>query len=237
MIAGRRVIALVPARAGSKAIKNKNLQPLGGHPLLAWPIIVARHTPLIDRVIVSTDGEAIAEVAQRYGAEVYERPEALAMDSSAVIDTVRDLTQRLKDEGEDPGIIVLLEATSPFRSPQDIETCLNRLVKENLQSIATFAPAHLNPHRAWVLEDGVARPFIPGAVPWRPRQELPEAWQLTGAVYAFDPHELPEDSLSILYGRMGAHAVSGNSSIDIDTEIDLVTANVLFKSSQLAALI
>lgn len=237
MIDGRNVIAVVPARAGSKAIADKNLQPLGGQPLITWPILVAQQTPAIDRVIVSTDGESIASTAARLGAEVYDRPEPLASDSAPVIDTIRDLTSQLESEDSCPDIMVLLESTSPFRSSADISICLERLVQEDLDSIATFATASLNPHRAWRIEGGLPTSFIPGSVPWLPRQQLPAAWQLTGTVYAFNPINLPKDQLSILYGRVGAHIVDELSTIDIDTDIDLKVANALFESSHLASLI
>lgn len=235
MIDGRRVIAVVPARAGSKGVKDKNMRQLGGRPLLAWPILVAKHTPEIDRIIVSTDGEDIADVAKKYRAEVYHRPAPLASDKSPVIEALRDLTRQLLAEGENPEIMVLLEATAPFRTPADITTCIERLVKENLDSIGTFSGAHLNPHRAWSIEDGVARTFISGAVPWLPRQQLPPAWQLTGTVYAFNPLNLPKDTPSILYGRLGAHIVDETANFDIDTETDLKVANALFESSKLAS--
>ncbi len=236
MISGRRVVAVVPARAGSKGVVDKNLRLLSGLPLIAWPILVAGKTASIDRIIVSTDGENIADVAREYGAEVYMRPNHLATDTAPVIDALRDLYDQLKAEGEAADIIVLLEATSPFRTPADIEACLERMVSEEFDSIATFSPAHLNPHRAWRIDSGVPTTVIEGAVPWLPRQSLPEAWQLTGTVYAFDPKEMPENTLSILFGRLGAHVVAESASIDIDTETDLVIANVLFESSELASI-
>ena len=236
MIDGRTVVAVIPARAGSKAVKDKNIRDLGGRPLLAWPILVAKQTPAIDRIIVSTDGAAIAEVARNYDAEVYERPSHLAGDTAPIIDTLHDLTARLLAEGECPNIMVLLEATSPFRQPADIMSCLERMVKENLDSIATFSGAHLNPHRAWTIEEGVPRTFISGVVPWLPRQHLPAAWQLTGTVYAFNPLKLPKNTQSILYGRIGAHIVNEMANFDIDSETDLKVANALFESSKLASL-
>jgi len=237
MIDGRRVIAVIPARAGSKAIRNKNLRDLGGRPLVSWPILVAQRVQYIDRILVSTDGAAIAEIARDNEAEVYQRPAPLATDTAPVIDMLHDLTRVLVDEGERPDIFVLLEATAPFRTPEDISKCLERMVEENLDSIATFSSAHLNPHRAWAMHKGVPRPFIPDAVPWKPRQQLPEAWQLTGTVYAFDPVNLPHDSPSILYGRFGAQIVDNMAALDIDTETDLKVANALFESSTLPALI
>lgn len=230
MIEGRRVIALTPARGGSKSVPYKNLYPLGGKPLLAWPIATARATPSIDRVIVSTDDNRIAQAALTLGAEVYQRSAELASDTALVADTIRDLWARLRREGETASILVLLEATSPFRTPEIIERCLRRMVDENLDSIATFHEAEINPERTWRIESGKPEPFIRGAIPWKPRQLLTPAYQLNAAVYAFVPDALPADSPSILFGRMGAEVVPADSVIDIDTLKDFTYANALLQS-------
>jgi CMP-N-acetylneuraminic acid synthetase len=230
MIDGRRVIAVTPARGGSKSVPYKNLHPLGGRPLLFWPIECASKTPEIDRVIVSTDDDRIAEAALGFGAEVYRRPAALASDTALVADTLRHLWEQLRSEGERAEILVLLEATSPFRTPELVGRCLRRLVAEDLDSIATFHDAEINPERAWRIDTGVPQPFIPGAVPWKPRQLLTPAYQLNGAVYAFYPDRLPPGIPNILFGKMGAEIVAADSVIDIDTLKDFAIANAILQS-------
>ena len=101
---------------------------------------------------------------------------------------------------------------------------------EQLDSIATFHEADINPERTWRIDGGRPSPFIPGAVPWKPRQQLTPAFQLNAAVYAFLPDVLPADSPSILFGRMGAEIVSADSVIDIDTLKDFAYANALLES-------
>lgn len=229
MIGGKRVVAVIPARAGSKGVKDKNIKALGGKPLLAWPIEVARATPEIDRVIVSTDGEGIAAVARAHGAEVYDRPPELAGDRSLVIDALRDLIARLRAEGETAAYLVLLEATSPLRLPEDVSACLAMLDGEDLDSVATFTEPHLNPHRAWRIEQGRPRPFIDGADPWQPRQALPEAWQLNGAVYAFVVDRLPQTGANVLFGRMGAVTMPRDRSVDIDEALDFAIVETILK--------
>lgn len=235
MINGKNVIAVIPARGGSKGIKDKNIIDLGGKPLIAWAILVAKATSGIDRIIVSTDSEKISEVARDYGAEVYMRPDDLATDSALVIDALRHLRDTLIAQGQRPDVFVLLEPTAPFRVPADIQNCAARVANGELDSIATFANAHTNPHRTWVVKDGLPQPFIPGAVAWVPRQQLPEAYELTGSIYAFNPLDLPDDTISIMYGRFGAHIVPENRANDIDTIDDLRLANVIFESSVLTA--
>jgi CMP-N-acetylneuraminic acid synthetase len=224
------VIAVTPARGGSKTIKYKNLKELGGRPLIAWPIATAQATAEIDRVIVSTDDENIRGEAMRLGAEVYDRPHQLASDTAIVADVLRQLRDTLVSEGEPADILVLLEATSPFRTPELVRRCLARLVDESLDSIATFHVAAINPERVWKVTEGHPVPFVEGAVPWQPRQQLTPAYQLNGAVYAFFLHRLPPGSPSLLFGRAGAEVVDPSSVIDIDDERDFVIANALLES-------
>lgn len=230
MIKGRRVIAVTPARGGSKSVPYKNLHPLGGKPLLQWPIDCALKTAEIDRIIVSTDDERISAAALAMGAECYLRPESLATDTALVADTLRHLWALLRSEGENAEILVLLEATSPFRTPEMISRCLHRLVDENLDSIATFSEAAINPERTWRIVDGQPRPFIEGAVPWKPRQLLTPASQLNGAVYAFFPDRWPAGIPNILFGTMGAELVPADSVIDIDNLKDFAIANAILQS-------
>ena len=229
MIDGERVIVVVPARGGSKGVPQKNIAPLGGKPLIAWPIETARAVACVDRTIVSTDDDAIAQVARGSGAEVYERPELLATDSALVIDAIRDLIARLASEGEPARVMVLLEPTCPFRAAEDVTHCIERLVGEGRDSVATFNEADLNPHRAWVIEQGRPAPFIPGADPWQPRQKLPTAYQLNGAVYAFRTDRLPPATNALLYGDSAAVIIPGERCLDIDTAFDFVLAETLLK--------
>lgn len=230
MIDGHHIVAIVPARGGSKSVPYKNLHPLGGRPLLAWPIETARSVAEIDRVFVSTDDARIAAAGREFGAEIHDRPPELATDSALVIDTIRHLHAQLVSDGRPAGVMVLLEATSPLRSAELVSRCLHRLVTEDLDSIATFHSAEINPERVWRIDGGQPRPFIEGAIPWKPRQQLTPAYQLNGAVYAFRPDRLPADGPSILFGRMGAELVSTNDVIDIDEAKDFVIANALLKS-------
>jgi len=223
MIDQKRVVAVVPARMNSKGVRDKNIKLLAGKPLLAWSIEAGLNTPLVDRVLVSTDGSEIARIGASFGAEVYRRPPHLAEHASLIVDTIRDLRARLRAEGETAPYMVLLEPTSPLRRVEDITACLTMLAN-GFDSVATFTEASLNPHRAWKLEGDLPRTFIECADPWLPRQKQPEAWQLNGAVYAFSTDDLPDESSSLLYGRIGAVRMSKSRSVDIDDEFDFKLA-------------
>ena len=230
MINGIRVVGLIPVRGGSKSIPKKNLQLLGGKPLMVWPIETGLKANEIDRVIVSTDDPTISSLALQCGAEVSLRSPDLAKDSSLVADVIRDFWKKIKAQGETAEILVLLEATSPFRSLETLSRCLNRLVEEDLDSIATFRKATVNPERTWKIINGSPSTFIEGAVPWKPRQSLTDAYQLDGAIYAFFPDRLPVDAPSLLFGKTGAEVTLDDTVVDIDTPLDLEIANAILRA-------
>ena len=227
ILAPYRTVALIPARGGSTSVSDKNIRPLGGKPLVAWSIEVALAVDPIDDVVVSTDDGTIAEVARQHGGNVADRPAELATDDALVIDAIRYHLAEWQKEQNPADVIVLLEPTCPLRRPSDVAACLRRLAEEDLDSVATFTDAALNPHRAWRIDEGHPDPFIEGAVPWRPRQELPEAYQLNGGAYAFFADRLPDDSVAPLFGRTGAVYMPKERSVDIDSKVDLKLANVL----------
>ncbi|HDU8206020.1 acylneuraminate cytidylyltransferase family protein [Acinetobacter baumannii] len=227
MIDNKRVIAVIPARAGSKSIKDKNIKLLGGKPLIAWPIDTAKKSKYIDRILVSTDGQKIKDIAESYNAEVYLRPEYLAQDNSLLIDTLRYLIKELKKEGESAQYLVVLEPTCPLRSVEDVDNVIEKLIEND--SAATFIEAELNPHRAWKLEGNQVCTFIDGAIPWLPRQQLPLAYQLNGAVYGFEINKLPDTGISIIFGNIAAVIMPAERSIDIDNELHFEIAEELIK--------
>jgi CMP-N,N'-diacetyllegionaminic acid synthase len=230
MLNGQSVYAIVPARGGSKSVPGKNIRPLGGKPLLAWSIAVARAVPEIDRILLSTDDAQIAAVGTEHGAEVYPRPAHLATDTALVIDALRDLLARLRAEGAAPEWMILLEPTCPLRTAEDVSACLRLAATDNYDSVATFTEAALNPHRAWRIDGDHPEVFISGAVPWLPRQKLPPAWQLNGAVYLFRSSILDQATPALLAGRTGAVVMPRERSHDIDDLMDFTVVETLLQT-------
>ena len=222
MIGETQVIAIVPARGGSKGVPRKNLVRLGGRTLLEHAIDAAHAVPLIDRVIVSTEDAEIAAAARAAGAEVHVRPPALATDASKVIETLRHLCDTLLDPaGAGNAMLLLLQPTSPLRRAADVRACIERLAAGDCDSVATFTPSGLHPWQIWKIEGDRPRFFIDGADPWLPRQALPPAYRLSGAVYAFWRDNLRDPAKEILCGEIRAVIVPPEWSYDIDTPLDL----------------
>lgn len=220
------VLAVIPARGGSKGIPGKNLRKFVGKPLIVHSIQASLNCPLIDRTVVSTDDDTIAAVARAHGADVVERPAELAADTSLVIEAIKHAVLTVEEEGEDVGIVLLLEPTSPYRRAQDLDQCVRLLLEGKADSVATFTDSCVSPNRLWRVTEDVVEPYIEGAVPWLPRQKQPKAHELTGQIYGLSRKILFEraDSISLLLGRKAAVITPRETALDIDTELDFIVA-------------
>ena len=230
----KNVLAIIPARGGSKGMPGKNIREFAGKPLIAHSIEAALNCSLISRTVVSTDDDKITDVAKAHGAQVIRRPDELAADTSLVIDAIRHAVRTVEDGGEDVDIVLLLEPTSPFRRAEDLEKCIQILLENKADSVATFTDSHVSPNRLWRVSDDVVEPYIEGAVPWLPRQKQPKAYELTGQIYALSKKILyeNEDSISQLMGRISAVITPRETALDIDTELDFMIAEKVMEHFQ-----
>lgn len=233
--ARKRVVAIIPARGGSKGVPRKNIRPLAGKPLIAYAIETARASRLIDRVIVSTDDAEIAEIARRHGAEVpFMRPAELAQDDSPEWLTWRHAVQMLRAvEGDATGAFVCVSPTSPLRAVEDVEACLRLLLNSDADLVLTVRPAERNPYFNMVVLDeaGRARVVIRPERPIFRRQDAPPVYDITTVAYAFRP-EFVLRADSELEGETRAVVVPAERALDIDTELDFRFAEFLMSRSQ-----
>jgi N-acylneuraminate cytidylyltransferase len=151
------ILAIIPARGGSKGIPRKNLRPVAGKPLLAHSIEQARRTALVTRVVVSTDDADIAAVARQYGAEVIDRPAAISGDTASSESALAHVLQHLGDtEGYGPELVVFLQATSPLRRAGDVAGAIEALRREGADSLFS---AYLLHGFTWQLDRGKLTSF------------------------------------------------------------------------------
>ncbi|MBI4589774.1 MAG: acylneuraminate cytidylyltransferase family protein [Candidatus Rokubacteria bacterium] len=230
------VVAIIPARAGSKGVPRKNIRPLAGKPLIAYAIETALASDLIDRVIVSTDDTEIADVARRYGAEVpFMRPRELAQDDSPEWLTWQHAVRMLKaTEGVATiDACVCISPTSPLRAVEDVEACIRLLLKSDADLVMTVKPAERNPYFNMVALDGAgyARLVIPPERPIYRRQDAPPLYDITTVAYAFRPQFVLRAD-SEFEGRVKAVVVPAERALDIDTELDLKFAEFLLSQSR-----
>jgi CMP-N,N'-diacetyllegionaminic acid synthase len=153
------VVALIPARSGSERVRDKNVRPLRGHPLLAYAIAAARDAGVFDRIVCSTDSGKIAEVAQRYGAETpFLRPKELATATSPDIEWIKHALEQL---GEHYDLFAIVRATNPFRGPDVLRRGLAQLLATpEADSIRAVELVKQHPGKMWVLEGRTMRPLL-----------------------------------------------------------------------------
>ncbi|RJQ39002.1 MAG: acylneuraminate cytidylyltransferase family protein [Dehalococcoidia bacterium] len=175
-------IALIPARAGSKRVRHKNIRPLGGHPLLAYAIAAVLESDVFSRVVVSTDSRRYAAIARYYGADVpFLRPKQFAGELSPDIEWVKYTLVRLADEGENYDCFAILRPTSPFRQPATIRRARREFISQNrVDSLRAVEKCRQHPAKMWLVNGNRMRPLLdsPAGLPAHstPYQSLPEVY-------------------------------------------------------------
>ncbi len=227
MIAGRSVLAVIPARGGSKGIPGKNIRDVAGKPLIAWTILAARASRHIDRLILSSDDPEIIEVAREWGCEVpFVRPAELATDEAPGTAPLIHALEVV--QGFDYAVV--LQPTSPLRAAEDIDACVALCAETGAPSVVSVARSEKHPAWMYELDEGRMRPVL-GQVPGSRRQDMNAVYSLNGAVYviaaeAFRLHPV------ILTDRTLGYPMPAERSIDIDTPLDLEIADFLLRRQQ-----
>ena len=220
------ILAIIPARSGSKGLPGKNILPLNGHPLIAYSVAAALQAPEITRVICSTDSNDIAEIARDYGAETpFIRPGFIAQDLSTDIETFSHALDWLKsNEGYIPDLVVQLRPTSPVRFVTDIQRAIESLINHpDCDSIRAVSEPVTTPYKMWTMtNEEILHPLLSlvgNLEPYNsPRQGLPEIWAQTGTLEVIR-------STTIMYKKsMTGDKILG-LKIDPDTYIDIDTLN------------
>ncbi len=233
MIDNRAVIAIVPARGGSKGLPGKNARPMNGRPLIAWTIDQALECPFIDSVVVSTDSDEIAGIATLCGARVpFMRPTSLADDRATSVDVVLHTIDSLEAIGEAYHYVVLLEATSPLRDVADISGAIEYLAgNHDCKSVVGVARAESgHPAYLMTIEGGLLRP-LSGVQPTAlRRQELRgEYFYLEGSVYASEIDALRIEK-SFYHSNTAPWVVERYKALEIDELSDFLAAEALMNA-------
>lgn len=219
MINDKRVLAVIPARGGSKGVPRKNVRLLAGKPLIAWTIEEAKKSKYIDRLILTSEDDEIIETAKAYGCEIpFIRPSELAGDTTSGIAPILHALEQI--EGYD--YIVVLQPTSPFRLVGDIDSCIKRLIETKSPACVSVTESGSSPYWMYkVNEAGMMQPLIQQEELITNRQELPIAYVLNGAVYVAEVDWFMQ-SQSFLTKDTTAFVMPKERSYDIDTEEDFL---------------
>lgn len=228
-----KAIALIPARSGSVGIKDKNIVPLAGKPLLAHSIEFALSCPLIDRVIVSTDSEQYAGISRKYGAEApFLRPAELSQNDTPDLPVFQHCLHWLREnENYEPQVVVHLRPTSPLRPPGLIERALEILEADPAADcVRAVCQPSQSPYKMWKLENGYLVPLLELEMPEpynQPRQNLPQVFWQNAYIDVIRTHTIL--GLNSMTGRkIKPLLMEDSATIDIDDPLTLAVARQAF---------
>jgi CMP-N-acetylneuraminic acid synthetase len=230
------VLAIIPARGGSKGVPRKNIRTIAGKPLIAYTIETAKQCSLLTELVVSTDDSEIATIAATCGASVLMRPPELASDTTPMVPVVKHALESLMSTGGSYDYIILLQPTAPLRKSHHIDEALMLLHNTGADSVVSVAPVprHYHPYWQFIIEGGRLELFTGqplGAIVTR-RQELPATYTRNGAIYACKTKVVME------HGEIyGSHCVPyvmlEDESVNIDSEADLLLAERLLLAEKI----
>jgi len=224
----QKVFSISLARGGSKGIPRKNVINIAGKPLIAYTIDAAKNAGVFDRVFVNTDDKEIAEVAKKYGAEVpFLRPDKFALSDTKVLDVLVHFAKWLKEEGDVPDYLVLLQTTAPLRNMRHAREATELLIRSGADSVIGVNEVSGNTHPLWTFEQdrdeylkiwggGAVRDIIPL------RQQLPRALRTNGSIFGFRTALLYEEKPTFYGNTVVGYIMDKKYSVDIDDPSDLL---------------
>lgn len=227
-----KILAIIPARGGSKGIPRKNIKHLAGKPLIAWTIQAALDSQVFDRIIVSTEDEEISRISQEYGAEVpFLRPIELASDHAKSIDLVLNLLKMLAEKEQYfPDAIMLLQPTSPFREVSDILE-VTRLFQTHTSADALVSVCAVDHPISWLKEmtpEGKLISLLENTPFTFRRQDSQQVFELNGSIYLLKTKILQQEQTFLPKNTFG-YVMSNENSIDIDTPWDFHLADLIMR--------
>ena len=225
-----KIIAIIPARGGSKSIPKKNTKILGFKPLIAYPIELAKSIKEIDRIIVSTDNKSIAEIAKEYGAEVpFLRPKELAQDNIPTLPVLQHTIKFLEEnENYKADIIILLYPTCPFLKKKSVIQGINKLKNENINSIISVSEDY---GRYWIYNKNKNQYIVLYPEKRVNRQYYKPLYKENGAIYFSKYKTLMNDNKIVDDKKVDFIIMNENEIIDIDTPKDWIKAEQKFKNN------
>ncbi|MEC0370796.1 cytidylyltransferase domain-containing protein [Paenibacillus chibensis] len=224
------LLAVIPARGGSKGIPHKNMRLLNGRPMIQYTIEAALQAKSIEKVLVSTDDSEIFEICSRLGAWLpFLRPDFLSTDHAKTIDVLKHATieaERLL--GKKLEHIMLLQPTSPLRNKKDIEAALQIYMENEADSLQSVSPSLVHPYLLRTIKNNILAPLLEQNDPNQRRQDLADIYQLNGAIYIVKRDLLMEHN-TIVGNNNAAYVMPKERSIDIDDMYDFYLTECLLR--------
>ncbi|MDC1068933.1 acylneuraminate cytidylyltransferase family protein [Candidatus Kapabacteria bacterium] len=224
MYKGKTILAIIPARGGSKRLPNKNMLDLNGKPLIAWTIEAAKNSNNLDKVIVTSDSDDILQISKDFGAETIKRPSEFASDEASSFVVIKHALENL----EDFDYVILLQPTSPLRNEIHIDEAIELLANKNADSVISICETDHSPLWCNTLPANESmKSFLKEEVLDKRSQELEKYYRLNGAIYISKCKNLLEEKSFHLKENTFAYIMNKKDSIDIDDEFDFKLAEVI----------
>ncbi len=232
MYSNKKILALIPARGGSKGLPGKNIKMLVGKPLLSWTVEAAKRCNWLDKIVVSTEDEHIAAIAREAGAEVpFLRPKELAGDTVSGMDVIFHAINWFEAKGERYDLLLLLQPTSPLRTSADIENAVKLFFERQAKAVISVCENEHPPYWSNVLPaDQSMKNFLDQSA-IKNRQELPVFYRLNGAIYLSDMEYLKEKQ-GFWGSETYAYVMPRERSVDIDSYLDFKLAEILLQEQK-----
>jgi CMP-N,N'-diacetyllegionaminic acid synthase len=226
-----QILAIIPARSGSKRIPKKNIRMLCGKPLLVYTIDAVKKSNHVTRFVVSTEDDEIAQVSQSSGAEVLMRPPELARDESPTEDVIINVLEQLRDKEQYiPDLIILLQPTSPLRTTEDIDNAIKTFLTSSKDSLISVTEYDHTPYWAFRIEKEVLKPeFTHGSL--KRSQDVPKLYRPNGSIFITRVDTFLKKR-SFYTNQIIPFVMPRERSIDIDDEFDFSFAEFLLKTSE-----
>ncbi len=226
MYNNKKILAIIPARGGSKRLPHKNILKLKDKPLIAWSIESAKNSKYIDKLILSSDDKKIIDVAKKFGCEVpFVRPKELAQDETRSIDVVLHALKTLKESYD---YVILLQPTSPLRTTQDIDEAIELCFEKKATSIVGVCEMEHSPLWANTLDETMSMEnFLDEQYNNSRSQDLPTFYRINGAFYMSKVESVLKNETFFVKENIFAFLMSQEHSVDIDTKLDFVVAEAV----------
>lgn len=229
-----KILAIIPARGGSKGVKRKNLRILGNKSLINWSIEEVKKSKLVNKIVVSTEDDEIAKVSENAGVCIIKRPMELALDDSPTIDAIIYTLDKLKKQNYIPEYVMLLQCTTPFRKSTDIDNAIKLLIENEKKADSLISVSLEESIPYWLKtidNDGFLNDFIKyDKKKFARRQDFKKVYRLNGAIYISKIDKIYENR-SFESRRTISYIMDKQSSIDIDTENDLRYAEFILNNN------
>ena len=231
MMDGDKVLAVVPARMGSKRLKNKNLLNLGGKPLISWSIEAAINSKYIDQVVVSSDDEKVLAISKKFNVQTINRPKALAADTSDMFSVVQHVLPKCTGTYK---YIVLCQPTSPLRNSNDIDDAFKTLIAKKADAVISVSETTKNPMwSAQISKNLDMSNFVKKIKHSKRSQDLPQFFSPNGAIYICKIDSLLLSKTFYIGKNIYAHIMPKHRSIDIDDQFDFLFAESLINHQKI----